>query len=78
MIEVSATTFAKNPIHFQLLAKKEPVIVSNGEQKQVLLDYDHYQQLTDKPFVSLYDAIYANMSPELRQALAQMSDDELE
>lgn len=78
MIEVTATTFAKNPTHFQLLATKEPVIVSNGEQKQILLDYDQYQQLADKPFVSLYDAIVANMSPELRQALQQMNDDDLE
>lgn len=72
MIEVSSFQFAENPSHYQALAYKEPVRVHNGKGLEVVLDY------RKEPFVSLYDALVTNMSPQLREALAQMSDEDLE
>lgn len=44
MIEVTVAEFIKNPSHVQSLAQKEPVIVGDGDNKQVLMDYDEYQK----------------------------------
>lgn len=78
MIEISSSQFIQNPIHIQNLAEKEPVIVNDGTKKQVLMSYEDFLSLNapQKPFVSLYDALVTNMPDELRQALAQIDDDD--
>lgn len=44
------------------------------------MSYDEYKKLVgvdaDKPFVSLYDAFVTNMPDDLREALAQIDDDD--
>lgn len=78
MIEISTAQFIQNPAHIQSLAEKEPVLLDNGKHKQVLMNYDDFLSLnqTKKPFVSLYDALVTNMPTELREALAQIDDDD--
>lgn len=82
MLTVTSAELHKDTKNIQNLADKEPVLIENGNSKQVLLDYDHYQKIVgkeaDKPFVSAYDAFFANMSPELYQALAKLDDKDLE
>lgn len=77
MIEITAVQFVNNPTHYQTLAEQEPVVVDNGNQKQVLMNYDEFLTLKthSKPFVSLYQT-FANVPDELREALSQIDDDE--
>lgn len=79
MIKVTHTEFIQNPSHIQHLAEQEPVLVENGDKTQVLMGYDQYAKLSgissDKPFVSLYDALVTNMPDDLREALAQIDDE---
>lgn len=76
MIEITATEFLNNPAYVQMLAKKEPVIVDNGDYKQVLVDYDEFINKTpnaEKSFVSLYD-VFTNIPEDLQKALAEIED----
>lgn len=65
----------------QKLAHIEPVLIANGDERQVLMDYDEYAKLAgftpDKPFVSLGE-IFMNLPPEVASALAQVKDDDSE
>lgn len=80
MLQITTNEFLQNPNHFQTIAEKEPIIVENGEQKQILMSYDDFLKLnTKKPAVSLYD-VFANVPDELREALLlidDVDDDEL-
>ena len=53
--------------------------LSNGDSKQVLIDYEQYRNSiannTVKPFVSLYEA-FANAPDELASALAEIDDND--
>lgn len=81
MIEVTAVQFIQNPEHIQALAEKEPVIVDNGKQKQVLMNYDDYQALkkadTDKP-LSAYDAFIEMISDYTDEELVALAKDDIE
>lgn len=50
----------------QELAKRTPVLIQDGETKQVLMSYDRYKELAgeqaDKPFKSAYEAFMEMMS----------------
>lgn len=70
-------------LELQELAKKHPILIQDGETKQVLLNYDDYKKMAGEAadelrFLSLHDAIFTNMPAELYQLLAEMDDDELE
>lgn len=62
----------------QAIAQTQPILIADGEQKQVLLSYDDYQKmLNNKPFVSLADA-FENIPEDIRQALASLDEADLE
>lgn len=75
LLQITTHEFLQNPTHFQTLADKEPIIVENGEQKQILMNYSDFLKLNpQKPAVSLYD-VFANVPDELREALLLIDDD---
>lgn len=57
--------FLENPAYIQLLAKTEPVIVNNGDGKQVLVNYDEFMQAKSK--LSTYD-IYMQIMSDVSKA----------
>ena len=79
MLTVTSSDLHKDTKNIQDLANREPVLIDNGNNKQVLLDYDHYQKIVgknaDKPVVSLYES-FANIPPDLADTLAEIEFDE--
>lgn len=66
----------------QELAKRTPVLIQDGETKQVLMSYDRYKELAgeqvDKPFVSAYDAYMAIMADFSEEQLDALADADVE
>ncbi|MDO5051026.1 MAG: hypothetical protein Q4D68_04730 [Moraxella equi] len=67
--------------HLQKLANKHPVLIQDGDTKQVLLDYEHYKELVgddaDRPFLSAYDAFVAMMSDFSEEGLTLLTKDDV-
>lgn len=75
MIKITRDEFAKNVQKFQEVAQKEPVLVTDGDKSQILLDYDDYKKLTTDvhPAQNAYEAFFVGMSRfshEEQEALA--------
>lgn len=81
MLTVTSEQLHQNTDHIQAMANHQPVFINNHNNKQVLISYDDYLKLGgEKPqsFVSLYDALFLTMSPELYQTLSQLDTQDLE
>lgn len=81
MIEFTADELTTRTAHIQRLAQNRPVLISDGEHKQVLMTYDDYLKLGGEPQSqnqSFYETFFGNMPPELANALAKFDDDESE
>lgn len=79
MIEVTVAEFIKNPGHIQSLAQKEPVIVGEGENKQILMDYDEYLSINSPtPHQGAYDAYMKIMADFPKEKLDALADDKVE
>lgn len=81
MLTVTSQQLHQNTDHIQAIANYQPVLINADDSKQVLISYDDYIKLGgEKPqsFVSLYDAMFLNMSPELYQTLSQLDTADLE
>lgn len=75
-IKKSATPLTE----IQKIAQIEPVVITDGEKRQVLINYQDFLKMTasdNKPFVSLGE-IFTNLPPEVAQALAQVEEDDID
>lgn len=66
MISYTNADLAQNTAHLQQLANQLPILIADGDTKQVLMSYERYKELAgenaDKPFVGAYDAFMEMMS----------------
>lgn len=69
-------------LELQELAKKHPILIQDGETKQVLLSYDDYKKMAgetaDEPFESAYDFFVKMMADFSSEELALLADDSIE
>lgn len=77
MISYTNADLHNKTAELQALANRTPILIDDGDTKQVLMSYEQYKTLsqenTGKPFVSAYDAymqIMADWSDEKLDALA--------
>lgn len=81
MLTVTSQQLHQNTDHIQAIANHQPVFIKDDSNEQVLISYDDYLKLggeKSKNFVSLYDSLFLNMSPELYQTLSHLDTDDLE
>ena len=78
MIEVTVVQLAQNPDHIQKLAQKEPVLVADGDTKQVLMDYEQYKQLAhvDEQPETAYEFLERMMSRFSAEELEILANDD--
>lgn len=64
----------------QALANHTPILIADGDTKQVLMSYKQYQELggADKSFVSAYDAYMAIMADWTDEQLNALADADVE
>lgn len=82
MISYTNADLAQNTAHLQQLANELPILIADGDTKQVLMSYERYKELAgenaDKPFISAYDAFMEMMSGYTDEELDALARDDIE
>lgn len=68
--------------HLQKLAKYSPILIQDGDTKQMLMSYEDYKKLAgndaDKPFVSAYDVFMQMFEGYSDEELEVLASDDIE
>lgn len=80
MIAYTNADLHNKTAELQALASRTPILIADGDSKQVLMSYEQYQELggADKSFVSAYDAYMAIMADWTDEQLNALADADVE